>query len=251
MNWGARKRDLLRFAAEALSGAFFYALLRQTRLYDITADEIEGLNTVILLVGGIYSVMYAFVIFVIWGQFTEVENFVTRECYALNDLVRFSWLLSADVGRTVRRAVTDYAQRVHKSEWKALADRRRDRQAEKAFAELMSAVVGIAPATPQEEAVYHRLVDVVRRAGEHRDERVAKSLTRVPPTLTRLVSTMALVLILLLFVYPFQHVAAGLACCFVVHLVLSLARLVMTDTDNPFEGVCNVSPQAFTEIASS
>jgi hypothetical protein len=251
MNWKARKGDIVRFVAEVVSVVFFYSLLRMTRLYDITADEIEGLNTVILLVGGIYSVMFAFVIFVIWGQFTEVENFVMRECNALNDLLRFSWLLADDAGRAIRRAVTDYAQRVYKSEWRALAERRRDRQAEKAFAELMAEVVGVKPGTPQQEAVYHRLVDIVRRAGEHRDERITRSLTRIPGTLTRLVSTMALVLLLLVFVYPFQHAAAGLACWIVVDVVLSLARLVMTDTDNPFEGVCNVSPQPFADVAAS
>lgn len=251
MNWKSRTGDVVRFVAEVFTAVFFYSLLRTSRFYSIMGDEVEGLNTVILLVGGIYSVMYAFVIFVVWGQFAEVENFVMRECNALNDLVRFSWLLSADAGRAIRRGVTDYAQRVHKSEWKALADRRRDRQTEKAFAELMSEVVGVKAETPQQEAVYHRLVDIVRRAGEHRDERVTKSLTRIPGTLTRLVSTMSVVLLFLVFVYPFRHMAAGLGCWIVVEVVLSLARVVMTDTDNPFEGVCNVSSQPFAEIAAA
>ena len=64
-----------------------------------------------------------------------------RECNTLNDLLRFSQYLNPDSGRQVRRAVTDYSQGVVKHEWKALAERRRDRESEKAFAELMRIVL--------------------------------------------------------------------------------------------------------------
>ena len=81
-----------------------------------------------------------------------------------------------------------------------------------------------------------------------REERVAKSLTRIPPTLAGLVNTIAGVLLLLIFVYPFHHWLAGGACFTVVAFVLFLANFVMTDTDNPLKGVWNVSPQPFGEL---
>jgi hypothetical protein len=248
MNWAAAARHFLGFAVTVALASIARLALDAAGFYALTAPEVEGLNTVILLVGGIYSVMLAFVIFVIWGQFTEVENFVMRECNTLNDLLRFSDCLSPDPGRQLRRAVVDYAQGVVKHEWKALAERRRDKPCEKAFAELMQAVIEFQPANPNEALVHGRLIDSARRAGENRDARIAKSMTRIPPTLIRLVSTMAAVILLLVFVYPFHHAVSGVACFTLVALVLFLARLVMADTDNPFEGVCNVSPQPFGEL---
>ena len=248
VNWKSISADLLRFGAAIIAAAILYGLLRQTGVYAFTANEFEGLNTVIILVGGIYSVVFAFVIFVIWGQFTDVQNAVMRECNVLNDLLRFSDYLNPEAGREIRRGVADYSQRVLKHEWQALAQRRRDRQSDKAFSELMDTVLRTVP-TAAEYDVHQRLVDIIRKAGEHRDERIAKSLTRIPPTLERLVFTMAGVLLLLVFVYPFHHPAAGFVCFLLVALVLFLARVVMTDTDNPFEGVCNVSPQPFGELA--
>lgn len=250
MNWKAVSSAAMRFACETLVAALFYALLRRTGFPEAMAAERDGLDTVILLIGGVYSVMYAFVIFVIWGQFTDVQTCIMRECNALDDILRFSSLLHPDSGHAIRRAVSDYARRVVKSEWSALSQGRRDQQAEKAFEEVMSEVIGTKPAGSQEEAVYHRLVDIVRLAGEHRDERVTRSLTRIPGTLLRLVATIAAALLLLVFVYPFQHMAAGMACWVLVNLVLSLARLVMLDTDNPFDGICNVSAQPFAEVAA-
>jgi hypothetical protein len=238
---------LMRLAGMLLVAAAVYWGLRQTPLFEFTSRERDGLGTVILLIGNIYAVMFAFVIFVIWGQFTDVENFVMRECNSLNELLRFSEHLDAEAGRLIRRAVEDYAHRVAKSEWNALAERRRDRQTEKVFMDLLTTVIEMKPLVGQ-EAAHQRLVEIARRAGEHRDERVTKSLTRVPETLERLVKTMAGALLALVFVYPFQHWGAGLASFCVLSTVLFLANLVMTDTDNPFHGICNVSPKPFLDL---
>jgi hypothetical protein len=248
MNWAAISQRVFKFVVQLMLASTAYWLLRHTVLYNFTAADSEGLNTLIQLVGSIFSVMYAFVIFVIWTQFTEVENFVMLECNALNDLLRFSEYVNEDTRRDVHRAVADYAHAVLKSEWRALADRRRDRQAEKAFSDIIDAVLSASRSSPAEESAFQRLTDIAQHAGQHRDERVAKSLTRIPPTLLRLVHTMALVLLLLIFIYPFHNWWAGLGCFTLLALVLFLANLVMEDTDNPFEGVCNVSPQPFSDL---
>jgi hypothetical protein len=248
MNWQELSRHVARFVALLVAAALAYWLLRATGLYSFTAREIEGLNTLILLIGNIYAVMFAFVIFVIWGQFTDVENFIMRECSSLRDLLRFAGYLSPDAARSIRRAVEDYVHRALKSEWEALGERRRDKQAERAFAEVVDAVVQIGTSRPEQELMHARLIDIVRTAGEHRDDRIAKSLTQIPPTLIRLVDTMASALLLLVFVYPFRHWLAGLACFGLLALVLFLANLVMRDTDNPFNGIWNVSSKPFSEL---
>src|SRR5262245_63798200 len=127
MDWNAISKHLFKFGAQLLAALLSYWLLRRTGLYDFTRPEIEGLNTLILLVGSIYAVVFAFAIFVIWGQFNDVENLVMRECNSLNDLLRFSRYLNPDAGHAIRRAVTNYAQQVLGSEWDALSERRRDK----------------------------------------------------------------------------------------------------------------------------
>jgi len=250
MNRQEFARQVSKFVAMFAASALAFWLLRSTGFYDFTEREREGLNTLILLIGNIYAVMFAFVIFVIWGQFTDVENFIMRECNSLRDLLRFGEYLSPDANRTIRRALTDYVQRALKSEWQALGERRRDRQTEKSFSELVDAVVQLTPSTPSQVAIHGRLIDIARKTGEHRDDRITKSLTQIPPTLIRLVDTMASALLLLVFVYPFRHWLAGLACFGLLALVLFLANLVMRDTDNPFNGIWNVSPKPFSDWLS-
>lgn len=248
MNWRAFSTHLFRLGIRLAIAAALYRAWHSSGWHAISAAEAEGLTTLILLIGSIYAVIFAFVIFVIWGQFTDVENFMMRECKSLNELLRFSDFLSPDAGRSVRRAVADYVQRVVKTEWPALAARRRDKSSEQAFSELLDTVLHVTPSGPEQSAVYQRLIDIVREAGEHRDERLTKSLTQIPATLIHLVHTMAIALVLLMFFYPFHQWVAGLACFVMVSVILFLANLVMTDTDNPFQGVYNVSPKPFSDL---
>ena len=248
MNWAAIYKQVMVRGAILVVAVVGYGFLRSAGFFDLTARDAEGLNMLILLVGNIYAVMFAFVVFVIWGQFTDVENFVMRECNSLNDLLRLSQYVDSDSKRAIHRAAGDYSQSVLNSEWRALGDRERDESTEKCFRVLINAVIRAVPASPSEGAMRERLIEIARQAGEHRDERVTRSLTRIPPTLVRFVNTMAAALLVLVYVYPFHDARTGAACFILIAVVLALANIVMTDTDNPFNGVCNVSPRPFSDL---
>jgi hypothetical protein len=248
MNWTAVSRHVFRLAlglAAALAASW---ALHQANLNRFTAADVEGINSLISLIGSIYAVVFAFVIFVIWGQFTGVEEAALRECSLLNELLRFSQYLNPDANKAIRRALTEYTQHVASSEWRALGERRKDQLTEKSFAALIGTIVRLNPENPAEEVTHQRLIDIARKLSEQRDERIAKSLTRIPPTLLLLVRTMVLALLLLVFVYPFHSWLIGGACFCMVAIILFFSNLVMTDTDNPFDGVFNVSPQPFADI---
>jgi Protein of unknown function (DUF4239) len=241
-------RQMLRLGAGLAVAACAYGWWHGGDLHAITAEEAEGLNTLILLIGSIYAVIFAFVIYVIWGQFTDVENFMMRECNSLNELLRFSDFLNPDARRGIRRAVAGYVQLVVRSEWPALGERHRDQSTEHAFSQLLDTILRTAPASAEEGVLLQRLIDIGQAAGEHRDERLTKSLTKIPGTLIHLVHTLAIALALLVFFYPFHRSGAGMCCFLLVVVILFLANMVMTDTDNPFKGVYNVNPQPFSDL---
>lgn len=248
MAWTLPAENILKLAGRLTAALLLYGFLRYAGFYSFTAREAEGLSVLIQLVGDIYAVLLAFMIFVIWGQFTEVENCVMRECNSLDAVLRFSGYLNADAHAGIRRAIAFYANYVLKSEWLSLGDGRVDAQADAVFSKFLKSVVEPGPISEPEQAMHARLIDMAQKSSECRDERVSKSLTRIPPTLAGLVNTIAGVLLLLIFVYPFQFWYSG-ACCFtLIAAVLFLANFVMMDTDNPLKGVWNVSPQPFSDL---
>ena len=248
MAWNFPTANIVKLAVRLAAALLLYSFLRNAGFYNYTAREAEGLSVLIQLVGDIYAVLLAFTIFVIWGQFTEVENCVIRECNCLDDVLRFSGYLNSNAHAAIRRSIAFYANHVLRSEWPALGDGRADSQADAVFVKFLNSVVTAVPGNEEEERMHARLIDMAQKAGQCRDERVSKSLTRIPPTLAGLVNTIAGVLLLLVFVYPFQYWYTG-ACCFtLIAGVLFLANFVMMDTDNPLKGVWNVSPQPFSDL---
>jgi hypothetical protein len=249
MGWSAITNQLLGRGVVLAAAVLLYWFLRDTSFSELTARDAEGLGTLIQLVGSIYAVMYAFVIYVIWGQFTEVENFVMRECYSLDHLLRFSHYVNPDYSRAIRRSVAEYSKAVLESEWQALGRGGKDLATENGFTTLLTVVIRTVPADAAEGAIHERLIDIAREAGEHRDERITKSMTRIPPTLMGFVNSMSVALLVLVFVYPFHRPLAGGACFALIAGVVMLANIVMTDLDNPFNGIYNVSSEPFSRLA--
>jgi hypothetical protein len=248
MNWTIPSENIIKPLSRLAAALVAYAILRQAGFYNFAAREAEGLNVLIQLVGDIYAVLLAFAIFVIWGQFTEVENCVIREGDSLADILRLVAYLNADDRSMIRRSMSAYAHQVVQYEWQSLGDGVRDEQADEFFSRFLNTVVEVTPRNEAEKLTHTRLLDLAEKIREYHDERVAKTLTRIPPTLAGLVNTIASVLLLLVFVYPFHHWLAGVSCLIIVAVVLFLANFVMMDTDNPLKGVWNVSSKPFSDL---
>jgi len=248
MTWTIPSEHIIKPLSRLVAALAVYAILRQAGFYNFTAREAEGLNVLIQLVGDIYAVLLAFAIFVIWGQFTEVENCVIREGDSLAHILRLGAYLNADDRATIRRSMAAYTHQVVQYEWQSLGDGARDEQADEFFSRFLNTVVEVTPRSEAEKLIHTRLLDLAERIREYHDERVAKTLTRVPPTLAALVNTIAGVLLLLIFVYPFHHWLAGVSCLIIVAIVLFLANFVMMDTDNPLKGAWNVSSKPFSDL---
>jgi hypothetical protein len=248
VEWTLPSGKVRNFVGSLAIALALYGGLRWAGFYEFASRDAEGLATLTQLLGDIYAVLLAFTIFVIWGQFTEVENCVIRECNSFDELLRFSRYLNADDAANIRRTVKAYRGQVLDHEWQALGDGRSDRRTEELFVQFITAVVETTPRSDAERAIHVRLLDMVQKTNDRRDERVAKSLTRIPPTLAGLVNTVAGALVLSIFVYPFRYWVTGAACFTLTACVIWLANRVMMDTDNPLKGIWNVSPRPFADL---
>src|SRR6202051_2467701 len=130
MIWTIPSEKIIKPAGRLVAALAVYGILRQAGFYNFTAREAEGLNVLIQLVGGIYAVLLAFAIFVIWGQFTEVENCVIREGDSLADLLRLGAYLNADDRSTIRRSMAAYTHQVLQHEWRRLGGGAPDQQSD-------------------------------------------------------------------------------------------------------------------------
>jgi hypothetical protein len=62
-----------------VGGSIVYFALQLFRFQRLFHDDAEGLGALLQIIGTLCSVLYAFATYVIWGQFTALENKILKE----------------------------------------------------------------------------------------------------------------------------------------------------------------------------
>jgi len=231
-----------------VGAAAIYIVLWLLGFQKLFLNDSEGLAALLQIIGTLYSVVYAFATYVIWGQFTSVENEIRKESGALKDLLLFSNRLKEAIRDPLVRAVKTYARAVVETEWNALSNSEKTEKTDRLFYEVISSVTSIKPEDDVERLVYERLLDIANQASAHRDERLSLSTKRMPQTLFLFVTLTASTILFLLFFYPFRNLALGVVSVAIATTLLLFAHFVLTDLDNPFEGTWNVGSEPFGEL---
>jgi hypothetical protein len=239
-----------RGAKMVAGAAAIYAVLWLLSFQKLFQNDAEGLAALLQIIGTLYSVVYAFATYVIWGQFTAVENEIRKESGALKDLLLFSGRLKEAVREPMVRAVKIYARAVVETEWSALASNEKTEKTDRLFYEVISSVTNIKPEDDTDRMVYERLLDIANQASAHRDERISLSVKRMPQTLFLFVTLTAGTILFLLFFYPFRNAPLGAVSVAITTMLLFFANFVLTDLDNPFEGTWNVGSEPFSELVT-
>lgn len=156
-----------------------YLALRLSGLYKLFFNDVEGVAALLQIIGTLYSVLYAFAIYVIWGQFTAVENQIVAEAGSLKDLLLFSNPLKPATRDPVVRAVKSYARSVVDMEWRALSRGEDIEKTSRLFVEVISSVAGTAPEDETQRGISQRLLEIANQSSVHRDERLALSVKRI------------------------------------------------------------------------
>lgn len=229
--------------------AIVYLVLRLAGFHKLFADDTEGIGALLQIIGTLYSVVYAFATYVIWGQFAAVENEILKESGALKDLILFSRGLNEATRDPIVRAVRAYARAVTESEWGMLSRGEDTERTDKLFSAIISSVLEVHPENDSESRAHEHLLQIANQASAHRDERLALSAKRIPRTLLLFVTVTALTILVLLFFLPFHNLAFGLVAVAIATMLLFFAHFVLTDLDNPFEGTWNVGSKPFRELA--
>jgi len=239
-----------RGAGFMVAAAAIYLALRLIGFHKLFMDDAEGIGALLQIIGTLYSVVYAFATYVIWGQFAAVENEILKESGTLKDLILFSKRLKEATRDPIVRAVRAYARAVTETEWGTLSRGEDTERTDKLFSGIISSVTEAQPDDESERRLHERLLEIANQASAHRDERLALSVKRIPRTLLLFVTLTASTILFLLFFFPFRNPALGVISAALTTMLLFFAHFVLTDLDNPFEGTWNVNSQPFSDLVT-
>src|SRR5579864_4089650 len=127
------------------AAAAVYLALRLAGFHKLFEADAEGVGALLQIIGTLYSVVYAFATYVIWGQLAAVENEILKESGALKDLILFSKALKETTRDPIVRAIRAYARAVTESEWGMLSRGEDTERTDKLFTAVIAAVIEVHP----------------------------------------------------------------------------------------------------------
>jgi len=198
-------------------------------------------------VGGIYAVLLAFVVYVVWGQFNDARGYVDREATALVDLHRTSSGLPACSRIAIQSGLRDYVDAVLRDEWPAMA--RGDEVTIDRIAELLEnvwiAIHGCKPLNDCQHTIYGEVLSRFNQLTDLRTSRLSAARARIPLAMSILLYTGAVLTVgsvyLLAFDELWLHALVTAALAGAISHILFLIR----DLDDAFAGDWQVARAPF------
>jgi Protein of unknown function (DUF4239) len=207
----------------------------------------DAVGNYLQTVGGIYAVLLAFIVYVVWGQFNDARTYVEREATALVDLHRTASGLPAGTRDTIQKALRAYLDDVVDKEWDAMAHHKEDvmEKVGEHLDHVWAAIHVCRPASDCQHTVFGEVLSRYNDLSDLRTSRLTSSRARMPLIMKFLLFVGAFITIgsiYLMVVEPFwvHIVMAGALGGVVAHILY-----LIIDLDNAFTGQLQVSKDAY------
>jgi len=198
-------------------------------------------------VGGIYAVLLAFVVYVVWGQFNDARSYLDREATALVDLHRTSSGLPSLSRTEIQRGLRTYVDAVLRDEWQAMAagDEVTIERNGELLEHVWIAIHACKPYSDCQHTVYGEVLSRFNQLTDLRTSRLGAARARIPLAMTILLYNGAVLTVgsvyLLAFDQLWLHALVTAALAGAIAHILFLIR----DLDDAFDGDWQVAKAPF------
>ncbi|MBF0502606.1 MAG: DUF4239 domain-containing protein [Candidatus Riflebacteria bacterium] len=218
---------------------------------ELLKEEIHGVACYLGVIGALYGIVLAFVIFVVWDQFNKVQTGIFLEGAALEDMCHTATFISdAEAAYKIKVAVREYIAISVADEATFLARGEMCPAATKAFLKVSDAVREVEIKKPKDQIVFGELFTALSRVNNARDARLGISSARIPGALWHLILLFSVSIIGgFLFLGIRLTLLANMMVGIIAGCIVFLLSVIQ-DIDNPFGGQWSVSYNPFVEVSS-
>jgi hypothetical protein len=200
---------------------------------------------VISVLGGVYGVLLAFVVILVWGQFEDAKKSVSSEANQLGDLMLLSRGLSEPAPEELRIAMLHYAQLVVSEEWSTMADGERSKLAQDAFDKLWVSFRNIDPTSPREVSLYSECLNRLSQLSDDRRQRIHACGDIIPPVIWIVLWAGAILTVGFSYLFGVESFRTHALMTAALSAEIALILFLVFVLDNPFRGDFRVTPRSF------
>jgi hypothetical protein len=214
-------------------------------------DDSPALTALHATVSTIYTVLVAFVVVIVWQQFSDAGSRVETEATRLSNILRDAVPFQSQDGGAIRTAVREYIELTSTREWDAMAEGKApDAQSNAAYERIWDAVYHLRPSGPTEEAFYSELAGRMNELGAARRSRLLSARGSVPWILWLLLVGGGAMIGYLSILLPSPDGHGRTVALAATGSVIALTLFVILVFDHPYSGSIHVDPGPLRDLLS-
>ncbi|MGH9040817.1 MAG: DUF4239 domain-containing protein [Acidimicrobiia bacterium] len=203
-------------------------------LADGENNEVAGV--VLSILGGIYGIVLAFVIVVLWEQYQEAQQVVQSEATGLSQIVRDSQAFPEGPRNAIERAVGEYTHAVVEEEWDQMSREIPSRRTAEAVDRVYGALISFEPVTVTEQVFYTEVSGELDGVVADRRMRLRKAAYTLPAVLEGLLAGGAIMIIGFMYFFGTRSQRIHLLMSGSVAILLAFNLLLGILLERPFAG---------------
>ena len=212
---------------------------------ELLKDHNDVAGNIYNMLGVVYAVLLAFVVFVVWQQYQNVGQAVDNEANAVITLYRVAQALPDPTRTQLMADLRAYTQGVVNDEWQHLGRYEEGPLPETALSRLWATGTAFQPRTMQESDLYTQVLSRIQDVTRLRRERFQADHTRIPVVLWVLLLGGGFIIVVFTFFFGTRngHIHALMTAALAAVIAFTLVLIFVLD--HPFAGSVRIGPEPF------
>ena len=245
--WRTLARLTVVVAGSSMASLFGLLVFRQLVPVATLHDSSNEVGNYLQTIGGIYAVLLAFVVYVVWGQFNDARGYVEREGAALVDLYRLASGLPDSTRTAIQSGLRDYVDAVVREEWEAMGarDEATIERVGSRIDHVWDVIHRCDDLTECQHAVYSEVLSRFNDLTDVRTNRLTSARARVPIAMKLLLYSGGILTVGSMYLLSIDRLwLHGLVTAALAGAVAHILFLIL-DLDDPFDGNMQVAKAPF------
>jgi Protein of unknown function (DUF4239) len=200
------------------------------------------------VVGPLYAILLAFVVFVVWGHFEDAKTGAATEANEAAGIWRQAAAMDSVNGPKLRELTITYVEDVVRDDWPLLGKYELSPKADQDAANLYNAILALPVDNAKEQALYSELVSEVHNLLNERRIRLLRTQETLHPVLWVVLLGGGVVTIAYAYIFGIESKRTHLLLIAVLAGTVASMLCMIKLIDGPFQGTVTVQPEAFEAI---
>jgi hypothetical protein len=201
-------------------------------------------------VGGIYAVLLAFVVVIIWQAFDRAYINAEDEANCLGDLYSVSIAFPEGQRTRVRNLLEDYRNVVINEEWPLLGESKKSERVNEILSGIWRFYAGYEPENITEEIFLRESVSILNKLTDLRKMRIVDSSIGINRVLWFTLILGGVITIIFSFLFGTENHGVQMFMTVLLAVLIGLIIFTILQMDYPFSGHLGIKPFAFEHLAS-